>query len=201
MRFEPIRFGAALLLFALPTSLHAAPEAPAAVTAPPAASAPADPYAKAVADPYAIVDGEAPAADNTVVPDAMQYLLKAPDIDVANIRDPFESYLSKAARRGQALIEERRAQIENRPREPLEAFDLTTLKLVAIMQKGTDNVAMVEDSTGKGYVIRRGNHIGKNNGRIEKIDRDTIYLVEQVVNPAGEVVDQQVTLTLREVND
>jgi len=43
--------------------------------------------------------------------------------------------------------------------------------------------------------------MGTNNGRIEKIDNNTVYLVEQVLNPAGEIVDHQVTLTLKEVND
>ncbi|HID36833.1 MAG TPA: fimbrial assembly protein, partial [Ghiorsea sp.] len=32
-------------------------------------------------------------------------------------------------------------------------------------------------------------------------DGQTVYLVEQVINPAGEVVDRQTTLTLAEVND
>jgi type IV pilus assembly protein PilP len=43
--------------------------------------------------------------------------------------------------------------------------------------------------------------MGKNNGRVEKITDDSVYLVEQVVNPAGDIVDRQVTLTLKEVNE
>jgi type IV pilus assembly protein PilP len=145
-----------------------------------------------------------PAANEVIpdeaVPDAMQHLLKAPEIDFANLRDPFASYLTLVAQRGQAILNERRLRNEKREREVLENFDLSTLKLVAIYSMGEDQVAMVEDASGRGYTIRRGNYMGKNNGRIEKIEFDTVYLVEQIINPAGDVVDNQVTLTLKEVN-
>lgn len=131
---------------------------------------------------------------------AMEHLSKAPEIDFANLRDPFSSYLTRVAARGAAIIESQRDRLLSREPELLENFDLSTLKLVAIYSMGESRVAMVEDATGKGYIVRRGNYMGKNNGRIEKIDPDTIHLVEQVVNPAGDIVDNQVTLTLKEVN-
>ena len=142
----------------------------------------------------------APDTADEPIPEAMQHTAKGPDIDFENLRDPFRSYLTVVAERGQALLKERLSSISNRKREPLEDFDLTTLKLVAIYKMGEDRVAMVEDATGKGYLVRRGNYMGRNNGHVEKIDNDTIYLVEQVLNPAGEVTDRQVTLTLKEVN-
>lgn len=137
------------------------------------------------------------------IPDAMSRLMKAPDIDVANIRDPFLSSFAKN-RMDEALRYKNRKRLPSnkRKREILEQFDLSTLNLVATFKKaGRDWVASVQDSTGKSYTIRRGNYMGKRGGRIEKIDGQTVYLVEQVINPAGEVVDRQTTLTLAEVND
>jgi len=134
------------------------------------------------------------------IPDAMQHAVKGPDIDFENLRDPFHSYLSVVAERGQQLLNERLSSISNRKREPLESFDLATLKLVAIYKMGEHRVAMIQDSTGQGYMVRRGNYMGKHNGHIEKISDDTVFLVEQVLNPAGEVTDRQVTMTLKEVN-
>lgn len=133
------------------------------------------------------------------LPDAMQHLIVAPEFDIASIRDPFQSYLSTLNTRRPVLSEVRMDR--NRPREPLENYDLSTLKLVAIFTMGETRVAMIEDSTGKGYTVRQGSYMGKNNGRIEKIDDHTLYLVEQGLNPAGELIDNQVTLTLKEVND
>jgi len=135
------------------------------------------------------------------VPDAMQHLVKAPDMDLASLRDPFQSYLALVAARGRAALLDRQHRLSNREREVLENFDLATLKLVAIFSMGEDHVAMVQDATGKGYIVRRGNYMGKNNGHIEKIDDNTLFLVEQVLNPAGDITDRQVTLTLKEVNE
>jgi len=66
---------------------------------------------------------------------------------------------------------------------------------------GGERVAMVEDAINKGYIVSRGNYLGKHNGKIEKIDANTIFLVEQVLNPAGDIIDRQVTLTMKEVNE
>jgi len=141
--------------------------------------------------------------EDGAVPDAMSRLMTAPNIDIQNIRDPFLSPFAK-----NRMLEEKRLKtrrqlpMNKRKREVLEYFDLSTLTIVATFQKhGQDWVASVQDSTGKSYTVRRGNYIGKHGGRIEKIDGQTIYLVEQSMNPAGEIVDRQVTLTLAEVND
>jgi len=134
------------------------------------------------------------------IPDAMKHLVKGPDVDIESLRDPFASYLALVASRGRQTLTERQSRLASRDREILETFDLTTLKIVATMRMGEDRVAMIEDGTGKGYIVRRGNYMGKNNGRIEKITDNSLYLVEQIVNPAGDIVDRQVTLTLKEVN-
>ncbi|MDQ7002874.1 MAG: pilus assembly protein PilP [Ghiorsea sp.] len=137
------------------------------------------------------------------MPDAMSHLMVAPNIDIQNIRDPFLSSFDKNRIEEAKRLKNRRQLPENkRKREVLEFFDLSTLKLVATFKKsGRDWVASVQDTTGKAYTVRRGNYIGKRGGRIEKIDGQTVYLVEQTINPAGDIVDRQVTLTLAEVND
>lgn len=135
------------------------------------------------------------------VPDAMKHLVEAPEIDFVNLRDPFESYLTIVAARNKAALVKQAIQKSNREPEFLESFDLSSLKLVATFSMGGELVAMVENALGKGYIVRRGNYMGKNYGRIEKLTDDTIFLVEQVINPAGEVTDRQVTLTMKEVNE
>ncbi|PIP02410.1 MAG: fimbrial assembly protein [Zetaproteobacteria bacterium CG12_big_fil_rev_8_21_14_0_65_54_13] len=140
------------------------------------------------------------AAPESEMPDAMQHLVTAPDIDFANLRDPFASYLARVSSTGKNALLENQLQLSNREREALEGYDLGSLKLVAIFSMGGERVAMIEDSSNKGFIIRRGNYLGKNNGKIEKITGDTVFLVEQVLDPAGDIIDRQVTLTLNEVN-
>ena len=141
--------------------------------------------------------------ESEAMPDAMSHLMVAPDVDIQNIRDPFLSSFEKNRIEEAKRFKNRRQLPENkRKREVLEFFDLSTLKLVATFKKsGGEWVASVQDNSGKAYTVRRGNYIGKRGGRIEKIDGKTVYLVEQAINPAGEIIDRQVTLTLSEVND
>jgi len=133
----------------------------------------------------------------------MSRLIKAPNIDIANIRDPFLSSFEKNRLEESTRFKSRKQlPVNKRKRDALEFFDLSTLSLVATFQKkGHAWVASVQDSTGKGYTVRRGDYVGKRGGRIEKIDDKTVYLVEQMLNPEGKVIDRQVTLTLAEVND
>ena len=141
-------------------------------------------------------------ADEEALPDAMSRLIKAPEIDVDKIRDPFLSSIEKNRIEEAKRFKNRKMSPTNkRKRDVLESFDLTTLTLVGTYKKkGKDWVASIQDATGKPYTVRRGNYIGKNGGRIEKIDNQTIYIVEQVLNAAGDIVDRQVTLKLRERN-
>jgi type IV pilus assembly protein PilP len=142
-----------------------------------------------------------PVSSETAAPDAMKHLVKAPEIDFVNLRDPFESYLTIVAARNKAALVKQAIRKNNREPEFLEGFDLSSLKLVATFSMSGELVAMVENALGKGYIVRRGNYMGKNFGRIEKMTDDTIFLVEQVMNPAGEVIDRQVSLTMKEVNE
>lgn len=146
-----------------------------------------------MAAPSPVVEGD--------VPDAMRHLVKAPDIDLASLRDPFTSYLARATPQGRTTIHVNQKRLSNRKREKLEAYDLEALKLVAIFSMGGERVAMIEDTISKGYIVRRGNYLGKHSGKIEKIDDNTVFLVEQVLNPAGDIIDRQVTLTMKEVNE
>jgi len=138
--------------------------------------------------------------EEEVLPDAMQYLRKGPDINFVTLRDPFSSFLAEAAERAGRQKLAQKAILASRKREPLEAYDLSALKLVAILSMGEDKVAMIEDTTGQGFTVRKGNYLGKDNGHIDRITDSDLTLTEKIFNPAGDIVDRKVTMTLKEVN-
>lgn len=144
---------------------------------------------------------ETPESSSESIPDAMQHLMQAPDVNIETLRDPFTSYLTTVAMRGRLLLAEKQSKLASRERQPLEFFDLSTLTLTGVFSMGKKRVAMVQDNQGQGYKVTRGDYMGKNNGIVEKIDLNTLYLVEQIVNPAGDIIDHQVTLTLKEINE
>ncbi|MDQ6986574.1 MAG: pilus assembly protein PilP [Mariprofundaceae bacterium] len=126
--------------------------------------------------------------------------IKAPKVDIASLRDPFESYLAVIERSNRLKKEKIRVKKLQRAREPLENFDLAALKLVAILKIGDARAAMVEDSEGKGYVLRKGSYIGRDSGRVVSISDKNVVILEDVLSPAGESVKRKATLTLNEVN-
>ena len=46
---------------------------------------------------------------------------------------------------------------------------------------------MVEESSGKGYVISKGTYIGTNAGRVVKIKKDKIIVAEEIEDVMGNV--------------
>jgi len=64
------------------------------------------------------------------------------------------------------------------PLSPLQKVDLSQLKLVGIVLSPSGNKALVEDGTGKGFVIMKGTYVGLNRGKVAKILRDRVIVQE-----------------------
>ncbi len=143
----------------------------------------------------------APLMQGDMLPDAMRHLAQAPSFDIETLRDPFASYLAAVAKNNEQVLQRRKANLASRPREALEAFDLSALHLVAIYSMGEKRVAMLEDNEGKGHTVNVGNYMGKYNGRITAIDADAVHLLEEVMNPAGEVVHKEVLIALIDASE
>ncbi|MBI9091470.1 MAG: pilus assembly protein PilP, partial [Desulfobacterium sp.] len=79
---------------------------------------------------------------------------------------------------------------------PLERLDLSQIRLVAVVIAESGNIAMVEETSGKGYVVRIGTYMGKNGGRVEKILRDRIVINEIVKNFRGDAVPRSSEMKL-----
>jgi type IV pilus assembly protein PilP len=73
------------------------------------------------------------------------------------------------------------------PRTPLEMIALNQLKLTAIILRPAGNKALLEEATGRGYVVIKGTPVGKNWGKITEILKDRIIVEEEVENLLGKV--------------
>ncbi len=82
------------------------------------------------------------------------------------------------------------------PLTPLQKYEISQLKLVAIILAPEDNVAMVEDSTGKGYIVKKGTLIGKNDGKVVKILKDKIIIEEPYQDVLGQTKVNEVIMPL-----
>jgi len=86
----------------------------------------------------------------------------------------------------------------NRPKEPLEAYSLETLKMVGMVNKKGSTFGVVSTPDKTVYHVRVGNYMGQNFGLITKITDIDIALKEVVQDSAGDWTERTSTLTLQE---
>jgi type IV pilus assembly protein PilP len=97
--------------------------------------------------------------------------------------DPFEPLFKNEQAGGSKKIR----KIKRAPRTPLERVDLSQLKLVGIILAASGNRALVEESSGKGYVIKKGTYIGTNGGKITEIQKEVVYVEEKFEDIFGKI--------------
>jgi type IV pilus assembly protein PilP len=94
-----------------------------------------------------------------------------------------------------------RERVRTAPLTPLQRYDISQLKLVAIISAPEGNVALVEDSAGRGYFIKRGTEIGKNEGKVIKILQDRVIIEELYEDVFGKVKKSEVPIFLHKTEE
>jgi len=89
-----------------------------------------------------------------------------------------------------------RKKPDKRPPTPLELLSLGQLKLVAIIRAQSGNKALVEESSGKGYVVKKGTYIGLKRGKIIKIEKDNIIIEEEIQDIQGNTEVRQTEMKI-----
>ena len=79
---------------------------------------------------------------------------------------------------------------------PILSFDVSQFKLIGIVTGAKENKAMVVDPNGKGYVVKTGMIIGKNEGRVTSINSNGVEVLEQFKDDNGRVRKDIIKLTL-----
>ena len=98
--------------------------------------------------------------------------------------DPFEPLFRKEPA---SIDMEKKKSKRRTPLTPLEKMDLSQLKLSAIILAPSGNRALVQEASGKGYVVKEGTYIGINSGKIVEILKDQIILEEEAEDIYGKV--------------
>jgi type IV pilus assembly protein PilP len=106
--------------------------------------------------------------------------------DPTGKRDPFRSF-----------ILDRLSSLEDQVKGPLEQFDLSQLSVVGIVWDANRRRALVEDPSGRGYVVKEGTAIGKNDGRVMQIDDNLLLVRETYVDYVGEKTTKDIPMRVR----
>lgn len=86
----------------------------------------------------------------------------------------------------------------NRPKEPLEAFSLETLKMVGVLSRKGVIQAVIKTPDNAVYHVRKGNYVGQNFGLVTQITDSKVTLREIVQDSAGDWSERTSTLNLQE---
>jgi type IV pilus assembly protein PilP len=79
---------------------------------------------------------------------------------------------------------------------PLEQFEVSEFQLVSIVTGPGGNKAMVQDASGKGYMLKVGTKIGKNQGRVVAIVPRQVLIEEQTKDFLGRLGTKVVVLKI-----
>lgn len=113
--------------------------------------------------------------------------------DAFDLPDPFKPRKLSPAGGGGGLQPDL-----TRPKEPLEAYSLETLKMVGMISKKNGIFAVIATPDKAVYHVRAGNYVGQNFGLITKITDTEITLKEIVQDSAGDWAERTSTMTLQE---
>ena len=110
--------------------------------------------------------------------------------------DPFAPlYKEDTEKKAQEVVAKPKGP--ERPRTPLEKLDLGQLKLTAIVTNNGYKRALVEEASGKGYVVTVGTKIGLERGTIIEIAQERIVIEHQKEDDFGKAASQKRELKLQ----
>jgi len=115
---------------------------------------------------------------------------KPPEYQVVGVRDPFQPFAG--LKPAESMIS---GEI-GKGVDPLQQLSLAQLYLVGVIM-GKQNKALLQDTTGLGYIVHEGTLIGENNGVVTKITKDSVTVKQHFKDYMGRVSTREVVLALR----
>lgn len=111
-------------------------------------------------------------------------------IDFTGKKDPFKPYMIATRVKLSPLPGSARSL-------PIQQFEVQQFKILGIVTGLSESRALIQDPSGKSYVIKNGSLIGPNNGKVRKIVSTAVEILEQYRDESGRIKNRVVTLTLR----
>ena len=124
-----------------------------------------------------------------VKPVLVQEEKKKPEYIVSGTRDPFQPF-ELASPVNMAETDPKKIT------DPLQKLTLSQIELVGIIL-GKENRALVQESSGLGYILTRGTLVGENSGIVTNISPSGVTIKQHFKDYMGRVNTREVVLSLR----
>lgn len=113
--------------------------------------------------------------------------------------DPFKPFVS-VKKSATNLLDPNEIVEEETTYSGMQLFEPGQLNLVGVMMTKSDPLALVEDQTKKGYVLRLGSLIGKR-GKVTAIEANQVIITETAKTRAGKEMKSQITMRMKAEGD
>jgi type IV pilus assembly protein PilP len=121
-----------------------------------------------------------------IKPVSTEEVAQVQEYEIKGTRDPFQPFEKKAKLK----------ITKNQTASSLENFSLSQVRLVGIIW-GKDKRALVQDSSGMGYVIKEGMRLGEDLGVVVRISPDSVTIRQKFTDYKGRVSNRDVVLSLK----
>ncbi|MFM9970660.1 MAG: pilus assembly protein PilP [Burkholderiales bacterium] len=118
--------------------------------------------------------------------------------EVSDLADPFGTAKFETVARSAGTGTSKLKPDDSRPKEPLEAFALESLKMVGTLQQGKQTFALIRADASL-YRIKTGNYLGQNFGLVTEVSETEIKLRELVQDPGGDWTERIGAIQLQEI--
>lgn len=106
--------------------------------------------------------------------------------------DPFSPLVKNTPKR---VV--RKKKKRTRPKTPLEKLDLGQLQLKAVLESPQGKSAVIEEASGKGYIVGIGTFIGLNSGEIVRIELNEVIIRETIEDISGKSITRMNSLKIQ----
>jgi len=148
---------------------------------------------QSVDDLYAYIDQAKSAHVGSVKPVPQFKPYESFTYSATELRDPFEAAVDIDDEEDK---EDLLSPDKTRPRQPLEAFPLDTLRMVGVLEQGDNLWGLIEDPKQAVHRIKVGNYMGQNEGAITGIAEGEIFLVEIIPDGVGGYIERDASIAI-----
>lgn len=141
-------------------------------------------------------DKEQPVPEETV-PIEIEKSTSEYEYEIEDRPDPFAPFVSGQARENTIPTAPDEILEVDEPLTGMQLFEPGQLTLVALMMTGGETLAMVQDFTGRGYVVTEGTKIGRR-GIITEITEDRVLIEETSKTRSGKILKNEIAMVLKQ---
>lgn len=143
-------------------------------------------------------DKKAPSPKAAPAKAAQEGAPQSPEVKAPNVEEDVYVYDKKGKRDPFVSLVVTVVEKPKKGQTPLENYDVSAIKILGIVwnEKGHFAEAVLPD--GKAYTLREGMTIGIHEGKIQKINKNHIVIIERIKDYKGQLKSKETILKLRE---